>query len=54
MTRNYFCSRCGKYSSHYLEHETQYTRTIIRRFWKCNNCFNLSDIQEIDLLSLRC
>jgi hypothetical protein len=51
MTRIFICPRCMKLSKHYLEHETQYTLTIIRRFWKCCNCLNLSDIQEIETLT---
>jgi len=50
MIRVYVCHRCNKLAEHYLEHETQYTRTIVRRFWKCCLCYNQSDIEEIDLL----
>ena len=50
MRRLYICTRCHKLTYHYLAHETQYTQTIIRRFWNCCQCGNISDIQEIDLL----
>ena len=50
MRRTYVCPICNKLSKHYIEHETQFTITIIRRFWKCCCCYNQSDVQEIDLL----
>jgi DNA-directed RNA polymerase subunit RPC12/RpoP len=51
MKRFYVCPRCGKLTHHYLDGETQYTQYIVRRFWKCNLCSNLSDIEEIDMLN---
>jgi C4-type Zn-finger protein len=53
MERIYICPRCGKLTRHHLQHETQYTSTIIRRFWNCEVCGNLSDIQEIDTLKIK-
>jgi hypothetical protein len=50
MDRIYVCPRCRRLCWHYLEHETQYTTTIIRRFYNCCSCGEQSDIQEIDLL----
>lgn len=50
MVKIDLCPCCGRISRHFMIHETQYTATIIRRFWRCGNCNNQSFIQEIDTL----